>query len=63
MTNLKILLKNFLVKIGVLRKIPRCYGRCDGNFDLCFADMTCKDHDVEGCEICYGKRVEYKWNF
>ena len=39
--------------------IPRCCGRCNGEDDLCYSDMTCDNHKERGCEICYGKRVEY----
>ena len=39
--------------------ISRCCGRCNGEDDLCFTDMTCDNHKERGCEICYGKRVEY----
>jgi hypothetical protein len=34
----------------------RCCGRCDGVHDLCFADMTCDDHNEMGCPKCYGPR-------
>lgn len=34
----------------------RCCGRCDGVHDLCVTDMVCKEHDTQGCEICYGRR-------
>jgi len=34
----------------------RCCGRCDGVDDLCFTDMTCKLHSIEGCEQCWGER-------
>jgi len=37
-------------------KQSRCCGRCDGVNDLCVADMVCDNHDVKGCEICFGKR-------
>jgi hypothetical protein len=37
----------------------RCCGRCDGVDDLCYADMTCDDHNTRGCEICYGLRISY----
>jgi hypothetical protein len=41
----------------------RCCGRCMGVFeDLCYSDMTCDDHKELGCEICYGRRVEYMIN-
>jgi hypothetical protein len=40
--------------------MPRCCGRCDGVDDLCFTDMCCNDHQEYGCEICYGKRSQYK---
>jgi hypothetical protein len=42
-----------------VNSIPRCCGRCNGIDDLCFTDMTCDDHKERGCEICYGKMVEY----
>lgn len=34
----------------------RCCGRCNGIDDICVADMICKEHDKQGCEICYGAR-------
>ncbi len=40
--------------------MTRCCGRCDGVNDLCFTDMRCNDHQEYGCEICYGKRSQYK---
>ena len=40
--------------------MSRCCGRCDGVDDLCFTDMCCNDHQEYGCEICYGKRTQYK---
>jgi len=33
----------------------RCCGRCDGVNGLCFTDMTCKLHSIEGCEKCWGE--------
>lgn len=42
-----------------VNSIPRCCGRCNGIDDLCFTDMTCDNHKERGCEICYGKSVEY----
>jgi hypothetical protein len=47
-------------KIIIPEKITRCCGRCNGVDDLCYTDMCCDDHHEYGCEICYGKRVEYK---
>jgi hypothetical protein len=47
-------------KINIPEKITRCCGRCNGVDDLCYSDMTCDNHKERGCEICYGKRIEYK---
>lgn len=64
-TGLELL--NELIKVkeqlklhGVSKSLPerkgRCCGRCDGVHDLCFSDMTCDEHNVLGCEDCYGER-------
>lgn len=37
-------------------KKSRCCGRCDGVHDICVADMVCDDHEIMGCEICFGER-------
>jgi len=34
----------------------RCCGMCDGENDICVADMVCEPHKKIGCEICYGER-------
>ena len=34
----------------------RCCGRCDGNHDVCVADTICENHNIRGCEKCFGKR-------
>lgn len=34
----------------------RCCGRCDGENDICVANMVCDQHGTMGCEICYGPR-------
>ena len=34
-------------------KKTRCWGRCDGVNDLCYTDMICPAHDVEGCRVCW----------
>ena len=47
-------------KIIIPEKITRCCGRCNGVDDLCYSDMTCDNHKERGCEICYGKRIEYQ---
>lgn len=49
-------------KITIPEKITRCCGRCNGVDDLCYSDMTCDNHKERGCEICYGKRIEYQIN-
>ena len=46
-------------KIIIPTKVSRCCGRCNGVDDLCYSDMTCDNHKELGCEICYGKRVQY----
>ena len=38
-------------------KQSRCCGRCDGINDICVADMVCEQHEIEGCEDCFGKRM------
>ena len=40
--------------------ISRCCGRCYVYDDLCVADKCCDYHNEYGCEICYGKRINYK---
>lgn len=34
----------------------RCCGMCDGVNDICVSDMICDDHNIMGCESCYGER-------
>lgn len=48
--------RNGKVPDSLTRKESRCCGRCDGVNDLCFTDMDCDEHEVQGCEICFGKR-------
>lgn len=50
---------DFRNKLILPIKVSRCCGRCNGVDDLCYTDMCCDDHHEYGCEICYGKRVEY----
>jgi hypothetical protein len=47
-------------KIVEVEKKSRCCGRCNGVDDLCYTDVTCDKHQQNGCEECYGKRVEYE---
>lgn len=40
--------------------ISRCCERCYVYNDLCVVDKCCDDHHEYGCEICYGKKIDYK---
>ncbi len=47
--------------VGVWRvktkpKKSRCCGRCNGYHDLCVDDMECVEHNITGCEKCFGPR-------
>ena len=39
-----------------LQPKSRCCGRCDGINDICVGDQYCIDHEILGCEECFGKR-------
>jgi hypothetical protein len=52
--------KNPSCEFVKFKKKSRCCGRCNGVDDLCYTDMTCDKHQQNGCEECYGKRVEYE---
>ena len=57
---LKWFVKNSSCEDVEIVSIPRCCGRCYVYDDLCVADKCCDDHHEYGCEICYGKRIDYK---
>lgn len=56
---LKWYIENQNCKEVIIIEKSRCCGRCNGVDDLCYTDMCCNDHQVYGCETCYGKKVEY----
>lgn len=46
----------FLKYNPVPKKKSRCCGMCNGIDDICVTDMVCDDHEIEGCEVCFGER-------
>lgn len=45
-----------LLELFMKKQESRCCGRCDGVNDLCVSEQVCKNHEITGCEICFGKR-------
>lgn len=52
----KLQVAYIVAKESKVKNESRCCGRCDGVHDLCVADQVCENHEVMGCEICFGKR-------
>lgn len=44
------------IRAQIKQNEGRCCGRCDGVNDECVSDMNCKEHDIQGCETCFGQR-------